>query len=141
MTQVFTPQWIRFVICCVHDHGDELIVWSLDETKLLKLPCKLFFCCFSVHTTTRCFAPSHLDFEQRQKLERFSSNYESGVDVGMPHHVSNACAKQNPKMDMRSRSKIPQTILKWYHEKCFSDLCPRSHAIAKECRIKLVFWF
>ena len=80
-----------------------------------------------------------LNNAQKQELETFFDNYAIGMDISMPCHALNAHTKKSPKLDLQSKCKIVQTMLKWHKKGCLMDPYTVSHPIAEKCRMNLVF--
>ena len=80
-----------------------------------------------------------LDYTQKQQLEKFLNSYATGIDIGMPYHTPNVHAKNNPKMDLQSKCKMAQTILKWHNRGYLMGPYSMTHPLASECRINPVF--
>lgn len=72
-------------------------------------------------------------------LHWFLDEYAKGMDIGLPSIPKPVQAKSNPRMDMVSKCKMAETILKWHRKGYLMGPYPTNHPIAKECRINPVF--
>ena len=81
----------------------------------------------------------HLSNDQKDQLEQFLSQYEEGMDIGLPYTTPISHAKSNPKMSLKEKCKMAETVLKWHKKGYLMGPYSTSHPIAKECRINPVF--
>ena len=84
-------------------------------------------------------ALSHLSEKQKEKLELFLTQYEQGLDIGLPDDTPIVHSKSNPRMTIKEKCKMAETILKWHKKGYLMGPYPKSHPIANECRINPVF--
>ena len=84
-------------------------------------------------------ALTNLSTEQKVKLEQFLVQYEQGIDIGLPNDTPIVHSKSNPKMSLKDKCKMAQTILKWHKKGYLMGPYPQSHPIVNECRTNPVF--
>ena len=84
-------------------------------------------------------ALSNLPREDYNNLNSFLNEYERGLDIGLPTIPPPVHSKSNPKMDLKSKIKMGQTINKWHKAGYLMGPYPKDHPIAKTCRINPVF--
>ena len=61
------------------------------------------------------------------------------MDIGLPNVALTSHSKSNPKMSLKEKCKMAQTILKWHKKRCLMGPYPQNHPISNECRINPVF--
>ena len=84
-------------------------------------------------------ALKNLSTKQKSELEHFLSEYEEGADIGLLDKAPTAKPTSNPKMTLKEKCKMAQTILKWHKKGYLMGPYPKTHPIADQCRINPIF--
>ena len=115
------------------------IQWQHLQKQLMNLPQITQYINKSVNKDNWRKALTLLSSEQKTKLEQFLIQYEEGLDIGLPNATPLAHSNSNPKMSLKDKCKMAETILKWHKKGYLMGPYSQSHPIANECRINPVF--
>ena len=81
----------------------------------------------------------HLSSKQKRELEHFLCEYEEGADIGLTKAAPTSKPSSNPKMSLKEKCKMAQTILKWHKKGYLMGPYPQTHPIVEQCRINPLF--
>ena len=115
------------------------IQWQYLQKQLMNLPQITHHINKSVNKNSCRKTLTHLSSKQKTKFEHFLMQYEEGLDIGLPNDTPIVHSKSNPKMSLKDKCKMAETILKWHKKGYLMGSCPQSHPITEECRINPVF--
>ena len=113
--------------------------WQTVHKRLMKLPQITQGINSSVNKNNWRKALTLLSSKQKEKPEQFLLQYEEGLDIGLPDNTHTAHSKSNPKMSLKDKCKLAETILKRQKKGCLIGPHPQTHSNANECRINPVF--
>ena len=86
------------------------------------------------------YALRFLPTDELENLEQFLAEYEEGMDFGLGEHApSPVHSRSNPKMDLESRIKMAQTILKWYNRNYLIGPFSPDDPLVRDLRLNPVF--
>ena len=74
-----------------------------------------------------------------EHLEHFLDEYERGMDIGLPSTAPPARSKTNPPMDLVSKCKMAETIIKWHKKGYMMGPFAPDDPSVRQCRINPVF--